>query len=116
MAKPEWGQKRLCTSCGTKFYDLRKAIPACPSCGATVDLDAPTKRKSSRGKHPTPSKAKSAAATSIEEPAVSDDTDAAPLDVDSSYDETSEELDEDSTITEDGVFTNAVDDDEQEDN
>ncbi|HVG81046.1 MAG TPA: FYDLN acid domain-containing protein, partial [Methylomirabilota bacterium] len=22
MAKPEWGTKRICHSCGTRFYDL----------------------------------------------------------------------------------------------
>ena len=32
MAKPEWGTKRRCTSCGTVFYDLKKEPIICPHC------------------------------------------------------------------------------------
>ena len=34
MDKAELGNKRLCSSCGTKFYDLKKEVPICPKCGA----------------------------------------------------------------------------------
>lgn len=35
MAKPEWGTKRSCPKCGTRFYDLGKEDPAvvCIDCG-----------------------------------------------------------------------------------
>ncbi|WP_417456497.1 TIGR02300 family protein [Kordiimonas sp.] len=34
MAKPEWGTKRTCPKCGTRFYDLQKDDPAtCIDCG-----------------------------------------------------------------------------------
>ncbi len=34
MAKPEWGTKRSCPKCGTRFYDLGKEDPvACIECG-----------------------------------------------------------------------------------
>lgn len=34
MAKPEWGNKRSCPKCGTRFYDLGKEDPAvCIDCG-----------------------------------------------------------------------------------
>lgn len=33
MAKPELGTKRLCQSCGAKFYDLSKDPIVCPKCG-----------------------------------------------------------------------------------
>ncbi|MFC4349199.1 FYDLN acid domain-containing protein [Kordiimonas lipolytica] len=34
MAKPEWGTKRTCPKCGTRFYDLGKDDPAtCIDCG-----------------------------------------------------------------------------------
>ena len=34
MAKPEWGTKRTCPNCGTRFYDLGKDEPAtCIECG-----------------------------------------------------------------------------------
>ena len=32
MAKPELGTKRLCASCGVKFYDLNKDPIVCPKC------------------------------------------------------------------------------------
>lgn len=34
MAKPEWGTKRRCTSCGAAFYDFRKDPIICPRCEA----------------------------------------------------------------------------------
>ena len=36
MAKAELGNKHLCASCGTKFYDLKKEVPKCPKCGAEI--------------------------------------------------------------------------------
>ncbi|MEQ1548534.1 MAG: TIGR02300 family protein [Chakrabartia sp.] len=34
MAKPEWGTKRSCPKCATRFYDLGKEDPVtCISCG-----------------------------------------------------------------------------------
>ncbi len=33
MAKPELGIKRLCPSCGTKYYDLNRDPITCPKCG-----------------------------------------------------------------------------------
>ncbi len=40
VAKPEWGVKRLCQSCATKFYDLSRSPIACPQCGARFDPEA----------------------------------------------------------------------------
>lgn len=48
MAKPEWGTKRQCTSCGARFYDLMKPEIACPKCGTVYDPDAATKSRRSR--------------------------------------------------------------------
>ena len=48
MSKPEWGTKRLCQSCGTKFYDLQRAPITCPSCGAEADRESPLKSRRSR--------------------------------------------------------------------
>lgn len=48
MAKPEWGQKRTCQSCGCRFYDLTRTPVVCPKCGAAVETDLPFKvRRSS---------------------------------------------------------------------
>ena len=45
MAKPEWGKKRTCQSCGTKYYDLNKTPIICPSCGVEFDPDLLLKTK-----------------------------------------------------------------------
>lgn len=38
MAKPELGTKRLCASCGAKFYDLNKDPITCPKCGTVYEV------------------------------------------------------------------------------
>ena len=38
MVKPELGTKRLCASCGAKFYDLNKDPIHCPKCGAVYEV------------------------------------------------------------------------------
>jgi len=36
MVKPEWGTKRTCPKCATRFYDLGKEDPVtCIECGTT---------------------------------------------------------------------------------
>jgi len=36
MVKPEWGHKRTCPKCSTRFYDLGKDDPVtCINCGTT---------------------------------------------------------------------------------
>jgi uncharacterized protein (TIGR02300 family) len=41
VAKPELGTKRLCGSCGAKFYDLNKDPIVCPKCETTFVVVAP---------------------------------------------------------------------------
>ena len=48
MAKPEWGQKRACPGCGSRFYDLMRDPITCPNCGTTVDPTAFSKTRRSR--------------------------------------------------------------------
>jgi uncharacterized protein (TIGR02300 family) len=48
LAKPEWGTKRQCLSCGTRFYDLMKPEIACPKCGAAYDTESATKTRRAR--------------------------------------------------------------------
>ena len=45
MAKPEWGTKRLCQSCGAKFYDLLRSPITCPKCGAVFQVETDTRRR-----------------------------------------------------------------------
>lgn len=39
MAKPEWGVKRTCQSCGARFYDLMRSPIVCPKCDSVVEPD-----------------------------------------------------------------------------
>lgn len=48
MVKPEWGLKRTCPGCGSRFYDLLRDPITCPDCGATVDPAALMKPRRSR--------------------------------------------------------------------
>ncbi len=43
MVKPELGTKRLCGSCGAKFYDLGKDPITCPRCSAVFQPVALTR-------------------------------------------------------------------------
>ena len=46
MVKPEWGTKRTCPKCGTRFYDLTKEDPAtCINCGNEWTPEAVLKSK-----------------------------------------------------------------------
>src|ERR1700738_2770420 len=46
MAKPELGTKRVCVSCGTRFYDLTKSPAICPKCGTEQPVEQPRPRRS----------------------------------------------------------------------
>lgn len=55
MPKDEWGVKRVCPTCSTRFYDLQNDPMTCPSCGAVITIDSLTAAKT---KAPRPEKAK----------------------------------------------------------
>jgi len=40
LAKPEWGTKRICPSCGTRYYDLMREQIVCPKCSTPYDPEA----------------------------------------------------------------------------
>ena len=46
MVKPEWGTKRTCPKCGTRFYDLGKEDPlTCVECGTHWEPETILKSK-----------------------------------------------------------------------
>ena len=49
MSKPEWGIKRLCPSCGIKYYDFNKETIKCPKCEFEFDPDLLLKSRKGRG-------------------------------------------------------------------
>lgn len=40
MPKDEWGVKRLCPHCNSRFYDLRHDPMTCPECGHSFTADS----------------------------------------------------------------------------
>ena len=56
MAKPAWGKKRTCTSCGTRFYDMKKNPATCPKCGVEDSLQPLLKPRRTPVARPTPTK------------------------------------------------------------
>ncbi len=48
MAKPELGTKRVCQSCGARFYDLGRDPAPCPKCGFENSLEALLRAKRPR--------------------------------------------------------------------
>ncbi|MFD1881404.1 TIGR02300 family protein [Paracoccus pacificus] len=40
MPKEEWGTKRLCPHCSTRFYDLTHDPMTCPACGTTFTAES----------------------------------------------------------------------------
>jgi uncharacterized protein (TIGR02300 family) len=45
MPKEEWGVKRVCPSCSTRFYDLQKNPLTCPNCGASFTVESLTETR-----------------------------------------------------------------------
>jgi uncharacterized protein (TIGR02300 family) len=89
MAKPELGTKRVCVSCGAKFYDLMKTPAVCPKCGTEQPAELPRARRPS-GNVVDEKRAK--------KPAVSDDVD---VETEAAEDETEEGVLEDASELED---------------
>ena len=72
MAKPAWGRKRTCTSCGTLFYDMKKDPATCPKCGFEDKLRPLLKPRRSSAAKPAPAKPV-AVANEAEEAVLPDD-------------------------------------------
>ena len=86
MVKPEWGTKRTCPKCGTRFYDLGKDDPvSCVECGTNFEPETILKSKQPLSfDAPKPTQQKEAADSDLaedlhvdedEEPSADDDVD-----------------------------------------
>lgn len=45
MAKSEWGTKRVCQECASKFYDMRRDEIVCPNCKAVFQITPPKPKR-----------------------------------------------------------------------
>ncbi len=107
MAKPEWGLKRTCLSCGAKFYDFKKNPIVCPKCEAVFDPDAASKLKRGRqAPESKDSKAKASAAPASDESPLAETTETAR--------DSDDVLEDASDLGDDAVPGVAAGDDEEE--
>lgn len=107
MPKEEWGTKRLCPHCNTRFYDLQQDPMTCPACGASFSVESLT---SSRGRTLA---AEKAAARTPNQTDVADDED---LDEDTDGGDLDDDLldddDDDENVSLDEIADVSKDDDE----
>ena len=103
MAKAEWGTKRTCQTCGSRFYDLGRTPIVCPNCGAVFDLEVLTRTRRARP-----------ASRAVAAPVVEDDQAgrAAPNEAEADLEEAEEAADEEEATEE--AAAEEEDDDEDE--
>ena len=77
MAKSDWGTKRICQSCATKFYDFGRTPIVCPKCGTAFDPEILLK---SRRRPPAASKPVKAVKAPV--PVKDDDEDEDDIEID----------------------------------
>ena len=113
MPKEEWGVKRLCPNCSTRFYDLRNDPMTCPNCGAahSVESLATGKTKTMIADKADPKSVKEEAG---EEDVILDDDDDADDadDVDLGDDDVLEDDEDDEDVSLDEIADVSTDDDD----
>ncbi|HEY1299463.1 MAG TPA: TIGR02300 family protein [Stellaceae bacterium] len=93
MAKPEWGSKRICPSCGTRYYDLMRHPVICPKCGTPFDPEAFLKSRRTRPAAPVEKELEPAGAEELdadleaEEDVAEEEQEAVPLEDEEEEDE-----------------------------
>jgi uncharacterized protein (TIGR02300 family) len=56
VSKSEWGMKRICPSCGMRYYDMKKTPPVCPKCKTVFDPENLLKARRGRSAEKKPAK------------------------------------------------------------
>jgi uncharacterized protein (TIGR02300 family) len=93
MPAKDLGAKHTCYKCQTKFYDLKKAEPICPKCGADQrqsPANKPTSASEKRSR-PKPAPAPAAAAVDPEAEEVEVEGDEDDIDADDADDDVEED-------------------------
>ena len=67
MSKPARGTKRVCPSCGARFYDLNRSPITCPVCQAVYQVTPPPSR---RGERAQPVEVRKVVEPEVEAPAL----------------------------------------------
>ena len=113
MPKEEWGVKRVCPNCSTRFYDLQNDPMTCPACAHEVTLESLTGNKS-RTMRADKADAQNKEATESEEEdlVLDDDDDDDDGDVDLGDDVLDEDEDDDTVNLDDLADVASEDDDD----
>src|SRR3954451_4993932 len=77
VAKPEWGTKRICPSCGTRYYDLMRDPVVCPKCSTPFDPEAFLKARRARPVAPVEKELEPVGADDIDPDLETEDVEAA---------------------------------------
>ena len=75
MAKPEWGTKRICPSCGTRYYDMQHDPIICPKCQTPFDPEALLRARRTRPAAPVERELEPVAAEDIDPDLETEETD-----------------------------------------
>ncbi|TCP39966.1 TIGR02300 family protein [Rhodovulum marinum] len=111
MPKEEWGVKRVCPNCTTRFYDLQRNPMTCPSCGHGFTLESLTAGKSRTliSEKATPVKAATDDDLETDDDVIDDEDDATDVDLgDDVLDD-----DDDDSVSLDDIADMSSDDDEE---
>ena len=108
MPKDEWGAKRLCPHCNSRFYDLQRDPMTCPECGHTFTAESLV---AGRGRTMISEKT-AAKATDLEVDDLNDDDDIDDDSSDSDLDDDLLEDDSDDDVSLDDIADVASNDDD----
>ena len=104
MAKPEWGTKRTCPKCGTRFYDLGKEPAECIDCGHSWTPEPVLKSK-----QPVPVTEKAKESDKVDKDETDDDEDDLLGDDDIELDEDGDDVLADDLDDDDDDVTKVID-------
>jgi uncharacterized protein (TIGR02300 family) len=76
LAKPEWGTKRICPSCGARYYDLLRDPIVCPKCNTPFDPEASLRARRARPQAPVEKEIEPVAADEVDADVEPEETEA----------------------------------------
>jgi len=111
VAKPEWGTKRVCQSCGTRFYDLLHVPCLCPKCKSVVETEVVFKPRRQSAAEARAAKLPPVAAELVPDVALVESEELEVLEGDDAEAAEVDEADEEDTLIEDVADLGEDDDD-----